>query len=157
DRARELVPQVLTRLDEPLADPSLIPTFLLARFTRRHVTVALSGDGGDELFAGYDPFAALGPARIYARVVPRVMHGGMLRLADLIPRSAGNMSTDFKIRRALLGLSYDMSLWNPIWLSPMSPDLIKQAFEEPLTTEDLYSEVLEVWRDSERLSLTDRT
>jgi asparagine synthase (glutamine-hydrolysing) len=157
DRARELVPQVLGRLDEPLADPSLIPTFLLARFTRGHVTVALSGDGGDELFAGYDPFAALQPAQIYSRVIPRILHGGLRRLADLIPRSARNMSLDFRIRRALLGLSYDQGLWNPVWLSPMSPDLIREAFEEPLTEEDLYSEVLEAWRDSDHLSLTDRT
>ena len=85
------------------------------------------------------------------------MHGGVLRLADRIPRSVRNMSLDFKIRRALLGLSYDESLWNPVWLSPMSPDLIRQAFEEPLAEEDLYSEVLEAWRDSEHLSLTDRT
>jgi asparagine synthase (glutamine-hydrolysing) len=157
DKARELAPQVLGRLDEPLADPSLIPTFLLSRFTRRHVTVALSGDGCDELFAGYDPFAALRLAQIYSRVVPRIMHGGMMRLADLIPRSTRNMSLDFKIRRALLGLSYDESLWNPVWLSPMSPDLIRQAFEEPLSKEDLYSEVLEAWQDSSHLSLTDRT
>jgi asparagine synthase (glutamine-hydrolysing) len=157
NRCKELVPQVLGGLDEPLADPSLIPTFLLARFTRRHVTVALSGDGCDELFAGYDPFAALRPAQIYSRVVPRLVHGGVLRLAGRIPRSSRNMSLDFKIRRALLGLSYDESLWNPVWLSPMSPDLIRQAFEEPLAEEDLYSEVLEAWRDSDHLSLTDRT
>jgi len=157
NRSKELVPQVLGGLDEPLADPSLIPTFLLARFTRRHVTVALSGDGCDELFAGYDPFAALRPAQIYSRVVPRLVHGGVLRLAGRIPRSSRNMSLDFKIRRALLGLSYDESLWNPVWLSPMSPDLIRQAFEEPLAEEDLYSEVLEAWRDSDHLSLTDRT
>jgi asparagine synthase (glutamine-hydrolysing) len=155
--AKELIPQILGRLDEPLSDPSLIPTFLLARFTRQHVTVALSGDGGDELFAGYDPFAALRPAQIYSRIIPRIVHGGLRRLADLIPRSARNMSLDFKIRRALLGLSYNESLWNPVWLSPMSPDLISQAFEEPLSKEDLYSEVLEVWHDSNNLSLTDRT
>jgi asparagine synthase (glutamine-hydrolysing) len=157
DRAKELVPQVLGRLDEPLSDPSLIPTYLLSRFTRRHVTVALSGDGCDELFAGYDPFAALRPARIYSRVVPRIMHGGVLRLANRMPRSVRNMSLDFKIRRALLGLSYDESLWNPVWLSPMDPNLIREAFDEPLAEEDLYSEVLEAWRESEHLSLTDRT
>ena len=67
------------------------------------------------------------------------------------------MSLDFRIRRALLGLSFDESLWNPVWLSPMSPDLIRQAFEEPLAEEDLYSEVLEAWRGSAHLSLTDRT
>ena len=77
DSARALIPEVLGRLDEPLADPSIIPTFLLSRFTRKYVTVALSGDGGDELFAGYDPFKALGPARLYQlfsspRAAPRI-------------------------------------------------------------------------------------
>ena len=51
-----LVPRRAGALDEPLGDASILPTYLLARFTREHVTVALSGDGGDELFAGYDPF-----------------------------------------------------------------------------------------------------
>jgi asparagine synthase (glutamine-hydrolysing) len=157
NQCKQLIPQVLARLDEPIADPSLIPTFLLSRFTRRHVTVALSGDGGDELFAGYDPFAALAPAQVYSRLIPGIVHGGLRRLVDLIPRSARNMSLDFKLRRALLGLSYEQSLWNPVWLSPMSPDLIRQAFDEPLSKEELYSEVLEAWDHSKNLSLTDRT
>src|SRR5207302_7695113 len=55
------------------------------------------------------------------------------------------------------GLSYHESLWNPVWLSPMSPDLIQQVFEAPLSKEELYSEVLESWQDSSKLSLIDRT
>jgi asparagine synthase (glutamine-hydrolysing) len=50
----ELVPDVARFLDEPMADASILPTYLLSRFARQHVTVALGGDGGDELFAG-DP------------------------------------------------------------------------------------------------------
>jgi len=68
------MPDVLSRLDEPLGDASILPTFLLSRFTRRHVTVALSGDGGDELFAGYDPFAALPWARLYHASMPQPLH-----------------------------------------------------------------------------------
>ncbi|MGH7969627.1 MAG: asparagine synthetase B family protein, partial [Limisphaerales bacterium] len=49
----DILPEVMGFLDEPLADASIIPTYLLSRFTRRHVTVALGGDGGDELLAGY--------------------------------------------------------------------------------------------------------
>ena len=61
DTARDLLREVLARLDEPTGDASILPTYMLAAFARESVTVALSGDGGDELFAGYDPFAALAP------------------------------------------------------------------------------------------------
>jgi len=50
----DLLPKVTALLDEPMSDPSTIPTYLLSEFTKNYVTVALSGDGGDELFAGYE-------------------------------------------------------------------------------------------------------
>jgi len=53
---RTLLPLVTSQLDEPLADVAAIPTYLLARFAREHVTVALTGEGADELFAGYDHY-----------------------------------------------------------------------------------------------------
>ena len=52
-KAADLISEIGTWLDEPLSDGSLIPTFLLSRFVRKYVTVALGGDGGDEIFAGY--------------------------------------------------------------------------------------------------------
>lgn len=142
---RDLIPEILSRMDEPLGDPSVLPTYLLASMTRQNVSVALTGDGGDELFAGYDPFSAMGPASFYARFVPQFVHRGICRLADFLPVSHKNMSAEFKIKRALLGLSYSENLWNPVWMSLMNPDMIAEMISEPIHVEDLYSEALELW------------
>ena len=64
-RAYALLPEILNFLDEPLADASILPTFLLSRFTAQTVKVALGGDGGDELFAGYPIYQALKLIKYY--------------------------------------------------------------------------------------------
>jgi asparagine synthase (glutamine-hydrolysing) len=158
ETARDLLPGVLGALDEPLGDPSILPTYLLSRFTRREVTVALSGDGGDELFAGYDPFAALSMARAYHRLVPSGVHRILRDLAELLPLSDRNMSFDFKVRRALAGLSYPASMWNPAWLAPVEPEAMSSLCENPLASDELYSEAIEQWeRPGPSRSLIDRT
>ena len=157
DLASALVPDVLTRLDEPLGDPSLIPAYLLSRFARQHVTVALSGDGGDELFAGYDPFRALTPARHYNRLVPSPLHRGIRCLAELLPVSTRNMSWDFKLRRTLTGLSYPPSLWNPVWMAPVEPQAMKDLFHAPLDVREIYSEAISLWDEDPGKSIVDRT
>jgi asparagine synthase (glutamine-hydrolysing) len=65
-----LLPAVAVQMDEPLADPAAIPTYLLSRFAREHVTVALTGEGADELFAGYDRYR-LEAMRAHFEWVPR--------------------------------------------------------------------------------------
>lgn len=157
NEARDHYAQVLARMDEPMADPSVLPTHLLCELTRKHVTVALSGDGGDELFAGYAPFKALGPASLYSRIVPGPMHKLVRGMAELMPVSTNNMSLEFKIKRTLMGLSYGQALWNPVWMSLCEPDFIKDLFSAPLPAEELYSEALELWQESEADNLTDRT
>lgn len=156
-RSETLIPEILGALDEPLGDPSLLPTYLLCRETRRHVTVALSGDGGDELFAGYDPFAALGPAKLYDKTVPPFLHRKIRRLADLLPVSENNMSLEFKIKRALKGLSYQQDMWNPAWMSPLEPEAFGDMFEAPLCAEELYSEAIAIWHRDPALDVVDRS
>jgi asparagine synthase (glutamine-hydrolysing) len=148
DDARQVIPRILSRLDEPTGDPSILPTYLLSAFTRERVTVALSGDGGDELFAGYDPFKALPLARLYARLVPKPLHRRMRTLAELLPISMRNMAADFKIRRGLMGLSYPMPIWTPAWMSPVEPALLRDLFETPLHPDELYAEAIGLWDSS---------
>jgi asparagine synthase (glutamine-hydrolysing) len=113
--------RVCAHLDEPLADPSILPTSLLSRFARETVTVALSGDGGDELFAGYDPFLALGPSRVYRAAIPARLHAALVRAARLLPASSINMSLAFRVQRFLRGAGQPAGLRLPAWMGAFSP------------------------------------
>ncbi len=156
DEAAALAPELVARLDEPLGDGSLLPTYLLSRFTRQHVTVALGGDGGDELFAGYDPFRALQKAEQYARLIPKPIHAGIRFLAARLPVSHANISWDFKIKRTLMGLSYDPRLWNGVWMSALEPRELSELFHEPTDPEEVYGEAIEAWDRCAQPNLVDR-
>jgi len=81
--ALRLIPQIPDWYDEPFADSSQLPTFLVSRMTRQHVTVSLSGDGGDELFAGYDRYFW---AESFWRVTGRIPETWRSRIASLLTR-----------------------------------------------------------------------
>jgi asparagine synthase (glutamine-hydrolysing) len=80
-----LLDRLLWHHDQPFADSSAIPTYLVSQLAREHVTVVLTGDGGDEVFGGYERFAA---ARLGSLVPPRVGAAGR-RLAGVLPRDHG--------------------------------------------------------------------
>ena len=157
EKALELIPEIIHKLDEPMGDSSLIPTYLLSNFTRKYVTVALSGDGGDELFAGYDPYKALKLAKLYSMTVPKPVHKSIELLAGKIPVSNKYMSFDFIAKRTLRGLGFSRKLWNPVWLSPLKPAEISKLFKTDIDVEDLYSEAIEIWDQSSTTSLVDKT
>ena len=79
---------VARAVDEPFADPAALPLYELARQTRRHVTVALSGDGGDETLAGYRRYVLDGWLRPYAALPPWVTRGAVPAAAALLPEPA---------------------------------------------------------------------
>jgi asparagine synthase (glutamine-hydrolysing) len=85
--AVELVERLVHHHDQPFGDSSAVPTFLLNEVARKNVTVALSGDGGDELFAGYERFAA-GVAVDRFLKVPRPVRGALRDLIERVPESA---------------------------------------------------------------------
>ncbi|MDH3580655.1 MAG: asparagine synthase C-terminal domain-containing protein, partial [Hyphomicrobiales bacterium] len=101
--ALDAVPQLAAVFDEPFADSSQIPTLLLSRLTRNHVTVAMSGDGGDEIFGGYNRYL-MGP-RLWNRItwLPRPLRQALSSLIETLPvqcsailqRVVGNMLKQF--------------------------------------------------------------
>lgn len=85
EEARAVIPLLPTLYDEPFADPSQLPTFLVSRLARRSVTVALSGDGADELFGGYNRYVLGTRAWSLLRRVPRPLRAGGGSLLRALP------------------------------------------------------------------------
>lgn len=118
----DILPEVWSFMDEPFADASILPTYLLSKFTREHVTVALGGDGGDELLAGYDPFQAHTVARYYEKT-PRFMQNIFAnQIVQRLPVSTRNMSIDFKLKQFLKGIPYKPAVRNQVWLGSFTKE-----------------------------------
>ncbi len=140
----EIVPEIPRLLDEPLGDGSLIPTFLLSRFTRERVTVALGGDGGDELLAGYPTYAAHRVADYY-RALPQLAREWLIEPAIArLPVSTENLSFDFKAKRFVQGAALPAGERHTVWMGSytaaqqrllLAPEVLaacpdKQVFDE---------------------------
>jgi asparagine synthase (glutamine-hydrolysing) len=90
DEARDVIPRLCEMYDEPFADSSQIPTYLISAMTRRHVTVALSGDGGDELFCGYNRYFYAASLRPYVSTLPQPVRRAGSSLIRTVPPAAWN-------------------------------------------------------------------
>ena len=144
-RALDILPDLAARMDEPIADSSILPTYLLCQHARRQVTVALGGDGADELLAGYDPFRALRYARWYEKLVPKPVHRGVSLAVARLPVSHRYMSFDFRLKRTLRGLDYPAHLWLPVWMAPLAPSELAELFQAPVDLDEVYSEAIDAW------------
>jgi len=134
EQAREVIPQLPDIFDEPFADSSQIPTYLVAKMAKAHVTVSLSGDGGDELFGGYNRYSASNRLWNLHRRIPSFLRKALSSVINVMPqglpngmfrvtrRSAGKSGGDYlqRIREMLMaeGMSefYDsyLSEWQQI-------------------------------------------
>ncbi|MBI5958783.1 MAG: asparagine synthase (glutamine-hydrolyzing) [Chloroflexi bacterium] len=100
--AIDLLPFLVWHHDQPFADSSAIPTYLVSQYTREHVTVALTGDGSDELFAGYERFYAANLAEDYRRL-PGFVRQGMKTVTDLLPEATSYRGIAQRARRFVSG------------------------------------------------------
>ena len=164
------LPRLLAKLDQPLADVSILPTWFLAQFARERVTVALGGDGGDEWFLGYPTFFAHHVGRLCDLVGVSQAHGLLQRLAARLPTAHGYMSLDFQIKRFVSGLGQRDGLRHITWIGGvpsatlprlLTPDalaLLAQPRQGALPRShdpQLLAQVEEVWQEWRRAGRDD--
>lgn len=146
--AAEILRTVVSHAEEPLSDNSAIPFYLLSEHTRRHVTVALSGDGADELLGGYMTYRASEWSPYYRRL-PAVLRRGVIEpLIDRLPDSTQKYGLSMVLRRFVAAAArpfpWDHCSWRRIVSDPLRSELYTAAFlrgtnHEPL---ECYAESL---------------
>lgn len=129
---QDIIPHLIDAFDEPFGDDSMVPTYFLTKLARQHMTVALSGDGGDELFGGYLTYVADKIAGVY-KALPHFLSAGLIEpVVNRLPSSFGRMGLDYKakafVAAAKRSSPYEHYGWTEIF--------------GPLHRERLYSTVL---------------
>ncbi|MBX4211209.1 MAG: asparagine synthase (glutamine-hydrolyzing) [Candidatus Yanofskybacteria bacterium] len=116
----DLIPALGDMLDEPLADASILPTYLLSHSAKKHVTVALSGDGGDELLAGYGTFVADRFLPWYEKI-PSGIRKTFESLIARIPASESNFSREYQFKKFIQGAGVPEQYRHHYWLASFLP------------------------------------
>ncbi|MDX1739842.1 MAG: asparagine synthase (glutamine-hydrolyzing) [Rhodothermales bacterium] len=122
-------------LDDPIGDFSIFPTYLVSRLARRNVTVALSGDGGDELFGGYESYAA-GRIGRWFDAIPDTLRKGLLEpAAAMIRPTAKKKGLVNKLKRFVEGAGHPRDLSHARWRLFASEELLRQLLTPDVTRE----------------------
>ncbi len=152
----DLFERLVTHFDQPFADVSLFPTYLVSQIAREHVTVALSGDGGDELFGGYDTYEAEALARRVATVVPEAAMPLIAGLTALFPPSEKKKGLVNKLRRFTLGMATaPRSIAQYRWMTFLDVGAKKRWYTPALQTALVDSDVYAPIRRHLRAAHTD--
>jgi asparagine synthase (glutamine-hydrolysing) len=119
---------LVDHLDEPIADPAVIPTYMISRFAREHIKVALSGEGSDELFGGYPTHIGARLADYYLKL-PRVVRRQFFgRLQRFLPVSSGAVPLGLFLRRFLSHAEQPPAERHHIWFGMFNPAELDQLF-----------------------------
>jgi asparagine synthase (glutamine-hydrolysing) len=125
-KALEILPLLVERYGEPYADSSCIPTYYVSQQTRQHVTVALNGDGGDEVFAGYERYQAM----IAAEIIPGIAKNIFSGLSRMLPDSTNPKNRIRRLKRFLNGVALPFASRYIKWISIFDNGLKETLYSE---------------------------
>ncbi|MDJ0851601.1 MAG: asparagine synthase (glutamine-hydrolyzing) [Myxococcota bacterium] len=152
--------RMVRALDEPFADTSFIATYQLCEFARRHVTVCLSGDGGDEVFAGYETYKADSLHRRLGWLPAPVVRMARRVVDALVPVSFGKVSFDYKLRHLLAGLTLDSRRAHYSWRTIFGDDewasVVRPERLDALRETDPFEPFAAAYREVEGCSFLDQ-
>jgi len=134
---RDNLERYLSFIDEPYADGSAIPTFMLAQEARKFVTVLLSGEGGDEVFAGYDTHKAYLVNRLYKKI-PKPARWLVAQAVARLPVSHRKLSFDFKAKKFIRGTNFSVPHSHYLWREVFTEEEKKELLRVPLDLERAY-------------------
>ncbi|APY07155.1 asparagine synthase (glutamine-hydrolyzing) [Winogradskyella sp. J14-2] len=156
DDLKHNIHEILVNFDEPFSDTAALPTHLLSEKTRAHVTVALTGDGGDEVFGGYNKYYIGKMNKRYTSVVPKALHKSIAKLSNkYLINKDDTRGKRFQINKLLNAINYEGDFyWDIISLANTSK-LLSEIMQDDYYDSDLFQEYKEVLGKQKIETLTD--
>jgi len=135
DKDAAILPRLVWHAEEPTADSSMVAVYYLAQMARQHVTMVLTGDGADEILAGYETYQAFYVQRLYRLLPPWVRRHLIAPLVNAIPASDSKVSWDFKLRRFVAGAELSAedahASWRTIFTAEARQQLLGPVAHDP--------------------------
>lgn len=132
---RELFDRITDFIDEPIADPSVVPTYFLSRLAGEYVKVVLSGEGGDEMFAGYPTYRAHRAAAVYNAMPEFIRKRIVGSLINRLPVSSKNFSFDFIAKKFIGSSALPVHERHIQWMSGFGPEELRMVLTQDILAE----------------------
>jgi asparagine synthase (glutamine-hydrolysing) len=157
---RDLLPKIVWHLDEPFADASVVPAYYLCEIARKSVTVALSGDGCDELFAGYRRYLAKKLGCLYQRIPPKLRESLIPWLVERIPQRRGYYGRSLAKKIAMFvdhtkDSNFHRLSWTPVFSEREKRQLYTEGFLDLVRENDspeIVEKLMAEWDGEDKLS-----